>query len=125
MYLLGMTKFFSEQNKINPTGPGDFSRGQFSMMRRVFDQVFREAEVPADSLDRGLRLARMILDLGKTRPIEATLYAAALRFALEDNSPRSQRTQEIKAFSSGPRAIAENGGHTGDRHTHTLQTNSV
>lgn len=76
-----MTKFFSEQNRLNPTGIGDFNRTEFVMMRRVFDGVCREASIPSGALEFDQRLARTILDVAKTKPSEAKLYADALKFA--------------------------------------------
>ncbi len=76
-----MTKFFSEQNRLNPTGRGDFSRTEFAAMRRVFDRVCHEAPIPSYALQFHECLARRILDVAKTKPRESKLYADALKFA--------------------------------------------
>jgi hypothetical protein len=76
-----MTTFFKEQNSLNPSGTGYFDRAEFLMMRRVFDAVCHEANVPIDAFDLGQRLTFMILDMAKKKPSEAELFTAALEFA--------------------------------------------
>ncbi len=88
-----MTNLFGEQNKVNPSGARNFGRAEFAMMRRVFDCVCREASIPIGALGFYQCLARMILDMSKSKPSEEKLYAAALKFACQYTQQRPSEAE--------------------------------